>query len=172
MITPSTVYPRSAREAMSRWPTGVAVVTTADRDGWWWGFTAGTVGQVSERPPVVSVCLARQAHCRSVFTAADAWAVHVLREGQEGLAGRFRSGGADFDGLAVACGFEDVPLLDDVAVRLECRAVRWLPVGDQVLLLGEVIRARTGPHEPMVRIGDDFRRLARPTGADGPRLAA
>jgi flavin reductase (DIM6/NTAB) family NADH-FMN oxidoreductase RutF len=163
VITPATVYPCSVRDAMDHWPTGMAVVTTADRDGWWWGFTASAVSQVSERPPMISVSLERDAHCRPVFTAADAFAVHVLRTGQEALAARFSGGSADdFDDLAVECGFEDVPLLTDVAVRLECRPVSSMPAGDHVLLLGEVVRARTGPHDPLVYLDHGFRRLARP----------
>lgn len=166
MITPATVYPCSVHDAMAHWPTGMAVITTADRDGWWWGFTASSVSQVSERPPLISVCLDRDAHCRPVFTSADAFAVHVLRTGQEALADRFTNGAAnDFDGMAVECGFEDVPLLTDVAVRLECRPVNSMPAGDHVLLLGEVVRARTGPHDPLVYLDQGFRRLARPDRA-------
>lgn len=162
MITTATVYPCSARDAMAHWPTGMAVITTADREGWWWGFTASSVSQVSERPPLISVCLDRDARSRPAFAAADAYAVHVLRTGQEALAERFATDAAhDFEGVAVECGYEDVPLLTDVAVRLECRAVNTLPAGDHVLLLGEVVRARTGPHDPLVYLDQGFRRLAR-----------
>ena len=166
MIRTATVYPCSVRAAMAHWPTGMAVVTTADRDGWWWGFTASSVSQVAERPPLISVSLPRDARCRPVFTAADAYAVHVLRTGQEELAERFAHGAADdFDGMAVESGYEDVPLLTDVAVRLECRPVNAVPAGDHVLLLGEVVRARTGPHEPLVYLDQGFRTLARPDRA-------
>jgi flavin reductase ActVB len=158
----STVYPCSVRDAMANWPTGMAVITTADGDGWWWGFTASAVSQVSERPPMVSVSLGRDAHCRPVFTSADAYAVHVLRNGQEELADRFSGAPNDFDELPVTSGYEGVPLLDDVAVRLECRPVQSLPAGDHLLLLGEVVRARTGPHDPLVHVGQSFRRLTRP----------
>jgi len=163
MITTSTVYPCSVSDAMANWPTGMAVITTADRDGWWWGYTASSVSQVSARPPLISVCVDKDAHCRPVFTSADAYAVHVLRAGQEALAARFaHEAPNDFDNLAVSCGFEDVPLLDDVAVRLECRPMQSMPAGDHVILLGEVVRARTGPHDPLVHVGQGFRRLARP----------
>lgn len=162
MISAATVYPCSVRDAMRNWPTGMAVVTTADRDGWWWGFTASSVSSVSSRPPLVSVSLDRDARCRSAFTAADAFAVHVLRTGQEDLAERFGARGDDFQDVAVECGLEDVPLLCDVAVRLECRPVDVVPAGDHVLLLGEVVRARTGPGEPLVYLGEGFRKLARP----------
>lgn len=165
MITTATVYPVSVREAMTHWPTGMAVVTTADRDGWWWGFTASSVTQVSERPPLVAVGLERDAHSRPVFTAADAFAVHVLREGQEDLAERFGGDANDFGDMSVECGLEDVPLLTDVAMRLECRPVDTVPAGDHVLLIGEVIRARMGPRDPLVYVDHGFRRLARPDRA-------
>ncbi|HEY7594724.1 MAG TPA: flavin reductase family protein [Actinophytocola sp.] len=163
MIGTATVYPCSVRDAMAHWPTGMAVVTTADRDGWWWGFTASSISQVSARPPLLSVSLRRDSRSRPVFTATDAYAVHVLRAGQEGLADRFAHDAAnDFDDVAVECGYEDVPLLTDVAVRLECRPVDVVSAGDHVLLIGEVIRARTGPHDPLVYLDQGFRRLARP----------
>ncbi|GAB3458640.1 flavin reductase family protein [Actinophytocola sediminis] len=164
MINTSTVYPCSVSDAMANWPTGMAVITTADRDGWWWGFTASAVSQVSAKPPMISVCIDRDAHCRPVFTAADAYAVHVLRTGQEDLAAQFDGGVTDgFEDMVVGSGYEGVPLLDDVAVRLECRPVHHLPAGDHVILLGEVVRARTGPHDPLVYLGQGFRRLVRPT---------
>jgi flavin reductase ActVB len=163
MITTATVYPVPVRDAMTHWPTGLAVVTTADRGGWWWGFTASSVTQVSARPPLVAVGLERDARSRPVFTAADAFAVHVLREGQEDLANRFAADAAyDFDGVSVECGLEDVPLLTDVAMRLECRSVNTVAAGDHVLLIGEVIRARMGPRDPLVYLDQGFRRLARP----------
>ncbi len=167
MITAATVYPVSVRDAMRNWPTGMAVVTTADREGWWWGAMANSVASVSTRPPLISVCLDRDAGCRPALTAgsrpAAAFAVHVLRVGQESLARHFAEGaGSDFAGVPVECGFEDVPLLRDVVVRLECRAVNVLPAGDNVLVLGEVVRARIGPGEPLVWLGEGYRKLARP----------
>jgi flavin reductase ActVB len=157
----STVYPGSVRDAMEHWPTGVAVVTTADQDGWWWGCTADSFAAVSMRPPLISVCLYREHGCRPVFAAADSFAVHVLREGQEDLANRFACRDADFTDLAVERGYDDVPLLSDVAVRLECRTTSVVPAGDHVMLLAEVVRVRTGPGDPLVYLQRHFRHLSR-----------
>ncbi|HEV2781944.1 MAG TPA: flavin reductase family protein [Actinophytocola sp.] len=158
----STVYPASVSDAMAQWPTGIAVVTTADQDGWWWGCTADSFSAVSVRPPLVSVCLAREHRCRPAFTAADAFAVHVLRTGQEDVARRFgcRDAG-DFDGLAVERGLDDVPLLGDVAVRMECRTSNVVPAGDHVMLIAEVVRVRTGHADPLVYLRRTFRQLSR-----------
>ncbi|HEU5469451.1 MAG TPA: flavin reductase family protein [Actinophytocola sp.] len=163
MINSATVYPSSVRDAMARWPTGIAVITTADQGGWWWGCTADSFSPVSVRPPLISVCLDRQHRCRPAFAAADMFAVNVLRDGQEDLARRFAGSAADdFEGIAVERGFEDVPLLCDVSVRMECRTTSVVPAGDHIMLLGEVRRVRTGPGEPLVYLHRNFRRLHRP----------
>jgi flavin reductase ActVB len=168
MINTATVYPCSVRDAMAQWPTGIAVVTTADQDGWWWGCTTDSFSAVSRRPPLVSVCLEREHRCRPAFTAADLFAVNVLRIGQEELARRFAGGaGDDFDGVAVEHGIDDVPLLSDVSARMECRTTEVVPAGDHVMLLAEVVRVRTGPGEPLVYLRRNFRHLSRPD-----RLAA
>jgi flavin reductase ActVB len=162
MITTATVYPISVKEAMRDWPTGVAVVTTADREGWWWACTVSSVASVSTKPPLVAISIPRDAPGRQTFTAADALAIHVLRADQGPLADHFTKHPTDFDDLHVECGFESVPLLTDVAVRLECRPVNALPAGTSVLLLAEVVRARKAPGDPLVHVGDHYRRLARP----------
>jgi flavin reductase ActVB len=163
MIPEATVYPGSVRDAMAQWPTGIAVVTTADQDGWWWGCTADSFGPVSTRPPLISVCVDRQHRCRPAFTAADVFAVNVLRAGQEDLAMHFAGKDAcDFTDIAVEPGIDDVPLLCDVAVRMECRTTNVVAAGDHVMLLAEVVRVRTGPAEPLVYLRRHFRRLYRP----------
>lgn len=162
MITTATVYPSSVREALAQWPTGIAVITTADQDGWWWACTADSFGPVSMRPPLISVCLDRGHRCRPVFTAADTFAVNVLRAGQEDLARHFACKDAcDFEGIAVEHGIDDVPLLCDVPVRLECHTTNVVPAGDHGMLLAEVIRVRTGPGEPLVYLRRNFRQLSR-----------
>ncbi len=168
MITTATVYPISAREAMRNWPTGVAVVTTADREGWWWGCTVSSVASVSTKPPIIAMSILMDTDGRQTFTSADALAIHVLRAGQEEVAEHFARSSTNFDelqtnhGMRVECGFESVPLLCDVATRLECRLVNTLATGTNVLLLAEVIRARTGPGEPLVHVGEHYRTLTRP----------
>jgi len=168
MTTGATVYPISARDAMRNWPTGVAVVTTADREGWWWGCTVSSVAAVSTNPPLVAIGIPREAAGRQTFTTADAVAVHVLRAGQEALAEHFTRHPTDFDtiqsthGIGVECGFESVPLLSDVATRLECHPVNTLTTGTNILLVAEVLRARTAPADPLIHVGEHYRKLARP----------
>jgi flavin reductase (DIM6/NTAB) family NADH-FMN oxidoreductase RutF len=163
----ASVHAISARAAMRDWPTGVAVLTTADREGWWWGCPVNSVTSVSTRPPMVAVSISLNAAGRDTFTAADAFAIHVLRAGQEPLAAHFASDPTNFDavqtehGMAVECGLDAIPLLRDVATRLECRQVNTVKAGTNVLLLAEVVNARTGPGDPLIDVTEPHK-LARP----------
>ena len=83
------------RKAMARVASGVAIVTTSDADGRWWGFTASSFTPLSLDPPLILVCLSRDAGCRPAFTSAPAFRVNVLGVEHEQLAVRFATRGAD-----------------------------------------------------------------------------
>jgi flavin reductase (DIM6/NTAB) family NADH-FMN oxidoreductase RutF len=122
------------------------VATTADREGWWWGCPVDALTPLPTEPSRVTISIPRDAEGYRTFTTADAVAVHVLRTGQEALAGHFAKHPTDFDavqsthGFRVECGFAGVPLLVGVVSRLECRPVNVVTAGLKVLLLAEVVR--------------------------------
>jgi flavin reductase (DIM6/NTAB) family NADH-FMN oxidoreductase RutF len=161
MTTLATVHP--IRGALRNWPTGVAVLTTADRDGWWWGCTVNSVALVSTHPPIVSVSIPRDAPGQQVLTTAPAFAIHVLRADQEPLATHFAATPENFDNIDVECGFASVPLLREASTRLECRPVNTIPAGANTLLLGEVHQAHTTPGDPLIHLNTHYRKLAHPS---------
>jgi flavin reductase ActVB len=83
------------REAMSRFPSGVTLVTTVDADGDPRGFTATAFAGVSVEPPLVLTCLDRTADCHSAIFAARAFAVNILGSQHRALALKFATKGAD-----------------------------------------------------------------------------
>jgi flavin reductase ActVB len=133
------------------------ILTTADREGWWWACPATSVASVSVSAGqrLLAIGIAPDAAGRDTFATADALAIHVLRPEQEALADHFARHPTDFDtaqsthGAVLECGFESVPLLADVASRLECRRVNALTVDEKVVLLAKVIRTHpTAQHLP------------------------
>ncbi|GHH20991.1 flavin reductase family protein [Streptomyces rubradiris] len=148
------------RDCLARWPSGVAVVTTMDRDGARRGFTATAFSSLSSSPPLVLVCLDRSADCSPAFDAAEAMAVHLLRDDQEQLAMRFATKGADkYAGLPSTPGLARVPLLDGVLARLECELVNRFDGGDHVILIGRVRRSEVFAGQPLIYCGRAFRSL-------------
>lgn len=70
------------RAAMARFPSGVAVATTTDRDGNPRGFTASAFCSVSLSPPMVLHCLGRDAECHEAFASAGRLAISILAPGR------------------------------------------------------------------------------------------
>jgi flavin reductase ActVB len=126
---------------MASFPSGVTIVTTADASGRWWGFTATSFCSVSMDPPLVLVCLARNAECYPAFAAADSWAIHVIHHEHTELATRFATRGADkFAGASFFGAESGVPVLDGAAVTLHCSLHARHPGGDHDILVGLVER--------------------------------
>lgn len=136
------------RQAMTRFASGVTIVTTADAAGTWWGFTASAFSSLSLDPPLILVCLAASADSHPAFTSTAGFIVNVLGSEHADLALRFATKGADkFAGAQFRPGAADgFPVLDDALVSLKCTTHALHEAGDHTILIGEVgyIRIRPG----------------------------
>lgn len=146
------------RRAMSRWATGVAVVTSRGADGPR-GATTNAFTSLSLEPLLVLVALDEASNTLAAVRASGALAVNVLAAGQEELARRFAtkaSGTEKFAGIAHDEG--DVPVLDGVALWLRCALERELDGGDHALLVARPLEAGGDQDaEPLVFLGGSYR---------------
>jgi flavin reductase ActVB len=135
------------RQAMTRFASGITIVTTADAVGTWWGFTASAFSSLSLQPALILVCLATSADSHPAFTSVRGFIVNVLSREHESLALRFATKGVDkFVGTEFRPGAADgYPVLDDALVSLKCTTHERHEAGDHTILIGEVcyIRIRT-----------------------------
>lgn len=151
------------REAMASFPSGVTIVTTADADGRWWGFTATSFCSVSLDPPLVLVCLACDAECAPVFHTARQWVVHVIHPEHAELALRFATRGADkFADAGFVPNENGLPVLPGASVSLDCALHARYPGGDHTILVGEVEAVRLGADPPALYFRRGFRSLVSP----------
>ena len=74
--------PRSFRQALGCFATGITVVTSVGLDGEYLGFTANSFNSVSLDPPLVLFSLDRGAYSLKAFEAAGVFAINILREDQ------------------------------------------------------------------------------------------
>ena len=154
----------SLRHTLSRYATGVAVVTTMDNTGTPRGLTVNSFTSVSLDPPLVLWCLHRDSASHAAFLSAGGYAVNVLRSSQEGVARRFAGSHTNrFAGLAWHLGQAGLPVLDDALAHLLCRTHRRIELGDHLVIVGEVVSHEAGTGEPLVF--HDHRYL---TGTAGP----
>jgi len=149
------------REALGRWASGVTVVAT-ENQGRRAGLTASSFTSVSLDPPLILVCIDRRAESCEARRLAPHFAVSILATGQEPTALQMARPGPDkFAGLAFSPGsLHGQPLVDGALVHLECRNHRVDEGGDHLILLGEVLAARTFDASPLVYFYRRFRPLA------------
>src|SRR5881227_1799546 len=81
--------PRTLRDALGCFATGVTVVTCLTRDGSPAGLTVNSFTSVSLDPPLLLVCLAKPAASAAALIEATQFAVNVLQTGQQPASIRF-----------------------------------------------------------------------------------
>jgi flavin reductase ActVB len=140
------------RQTMSRYASGVTIVTTMDEDGTPWGLTANAVSSVSLHPPLVLVCIDKKANTYEVMTKASFFAINVLNRRQDELSLLFATRGADkFAAVPYQVGATGVPLLPDVSIAvIECRMFAQYPGGDHTIIVGEVVAASVSEGQPLL----------------------
>jgi 3-hydroxy-9,10-secoandrosta-1,3,5(10)-triene-9,17-dione monooxygenase reductase component len=131
----------SLREAMSRFPTGVSIVTTRDADGVPYGTTANALTSVSLDPPLLLICLAHTSRTLAVLRASGAFGVNLLGADAEQVARGFARSGASeaWDGVEHAAGPSGSPLFRGAHAAIECEVDAVHPAGDHDIVLGRVV---------------------------------
>jgi 3-hydroxy-9,10-secoandrosta-1,3,5(10)-triene-9,17-dione monooxygenase reductase component len=156
--------PRSFRDALGRFATGVAFVTAAP-DGEPTGLIVNTLTSVSLEPPLVSFNPSRSSLTWSRMRRTGRFGVNVLGRRHEPFAIRATPAGADrFAGLDWELGRSGVPLLNDALACLECEIVAEHSAGDHWIVVGRVDDLRVSPvNAPLVYFGGGFGALREPS---------
>jgi flavin reductase (DIM6/NTAB) family NADH-FMN oxidoreductase RutF len=137
---------------MSRFPTGVSVITTLSADDKPWGMTCSSLTSVSLNPPVLSVCIGIWSRTLAAVRTHGRLAVNLL--GVRGLtaAEAFASAApGQFDRIPwdPADG-SGLPRLRDAMAFAVCRVVGTHAVGDHVVVFGEVLSVDLGMEVPLL----------------------
>jgi len=131
------------RRVFGRFTTGVTVVTTGGTAPH--GMTANSFTSVSLSPPLVLICVLREAMMHEAVLEHGYFAVSVLSAGQEDLARYFADrhrprGIEQFDLLDWSPGqASGSPLLTGALAWLECSLTATYDGGDHSIFLGEVL---------------------------------
>jgi len=145
------VDPALFREAMSRFASGVTVVT-ARRGHARFGLTASSFASVSLEPPLVLVCVSKALQAHEVIEESGAFAVNILGVDQLEAALRFAGLKPEFpdrfEGFGWTAGVTGSPLLEGSVASLDCRLHASHPGGDHTIYVGEVLTAALTSDRP------------------------
>jgi 3-hydroxy-9,10-secoandrosta-1,3,5(10)-triene-9,17-dione monooxygenase reductase component len=142
----SAIEPRVFRRVLGHFLTGVAVVSTMDRNEPV-GLTVGSFFSISLDPPLVGFCAANTSKTWPIIKRAGRFCVNVLAADQEAVCRKFAGTGTNqFDGLTWATSDGGCPRLDNVIAWIDCDIEVIHEGGDHEICVG-LVRA----------LGDDRR---------------
>ena len=131
-------------EALRKYPLAVNVVTVG-RGGAENALTVSWATPASFEPPMFLVALDRLHYSIDFVKSTKNFAVNVLPEGQERLAGQFArqsmQGEDKLAGVAHREGETGSPILEDAVAFFDCELAFFVEAGDHYLLVGRVVDA-------------------------------
>ncbi len=149
-MEPAPIDPKLFREVMGGFATGVAIVTTKDRDALH-GMTVNSFTSVSLDPTLILVCFAKDARTMQAVRSRGAFVVNILEQRQEVLSDRFARRGEDhFEGIDVRMNGHDLPVLPGGLGHLVCDVETIYSGGDHDVVVGRVLHAEARTGMPLI----------------------
>ncbi|GAA1302527.1 flavin reductase family protein [Saccharothrix xinjiangensis] len=139
------------REMMSRFPSGVAVITAFDPDGTPRGMTCSSLCSATLDPPTLLVCLRTGSPTAAAVSGSGMFAVNLLHSRGRAAAELFASGfpqrfsRVPWDRPASEAGPH---LVDHAHTVADCAVSRTIPTGGHLIVLGRplaIVRRSTAP---------------------------
>ena len=134
--------------ALSRFVTGVTVVTSRDNENNIIGMTANSFTSVSLSPPTILLSVMRGRTLDAIQKSAR-FAVNVLPVAAKEISGHFA--GNAVPGLIPRFEKpEGMPKLEGTVAFFDCQVDRLIDVNDHTLLIGSVLQCTQNNNQPLV----------------------
>lgn len=154
------ISPDEFRAALSKFASGVTVVTTKDAAGNPHGITVSAFCSVSLEPPLILVCIEKDAGSHYAFGESKVFVVNVLSDEQIAHSNQFASPLEDkFNGIECEKGIEGAPILKDTLATLECKLVETCEGGDHTIFIGQIEKATINDGKPLLYFHGNYRAI-------------
>ena len=146
------------RSVMGHFATGVTVVASRASDGRPVGLTVNAFTSVSLDPPLVMVCIHKEADAHDPLLRAGHFGVSLLKAGQQELAVSFSEDDPEdrFRGLEVVDGPLGSPFLQGALAWIECEVTEVHSGGDHSIVLGKVEECEAREGDPLLFFRGDL----------------
>ena len=149
------------RNTLGRFASGVTVVTMQSDDGLDTsvrGITVSAFMSLSLEPPLVAVCIDKNANAHEPLVQSTHYGVSILNHTQSDISNHFAGRPSELD-----INFERVegfPVIQDALAHLVCRIVAQHDVGDHDLFVGQIEHLRYRDADPLLYFSGRYRSLA------------
>jgi 3-hydroxy-9,10-secoandrosta-1,3,5(10)-triene-9,17-dione monooxygenase reductase component len=133
-----SIDPRTFRDTLGRFASGVVVVTGIDEDGPL-GFTCQSFYSVSSDPPLISFSVMKTSTTYPRIQRTGSFAVNVLASDQQHISTQFALTGTD-KWAGVAWGKTDAgtPVINGSMMWVDCTVWAEHDAGDHLIVIGQV----------------------------------
>ena len=145
------------KDALSRFASGVTVVSTKDAAGKLHGITVSAFCSVSLEPPMVLICIEKATGSHYAFEESGAFVVNILSASQSSTSERFAAPFEDkFKDTEFYPGIDGIPILKGALASLECRLTFSYHGGDHSIFVGQVENVITQDGDPLVYFRGEY----------------
>ena len=148
------------KRVLSRWPSGVSVVTT-NHEGLLYGLTVSSFSSLSLDPPLVLVCLHNENRMPDMIRDSGGFAVSILGEEQQAASNYFARPGrepttafTEIDGQWTEW---NQPVVKGALAHLVCQLHALIPQGDHTITIGRVVGTHHREGSPLVYFDRAYR---------------
>ncbi|MEN8382827.1 flavin reductase family protein [Acinetobacter radioresistens] len=143
--------PRSLRQLLGQYATGITVVTALDVNQRKIGMTANSFTSVSLDPPLILWNIAKSATHFEDFRQAEYFAINILNEDQYLESNHFSKSADDkFEGLDDVDEYMGIPILNKSLTTFVCRQYELHEAGDHYIIVGQIEACRNQMGNPLV----------------------
>ena len=156
-MMPQAPSPQEFRRAMRHFPTGVTVVTSL-REGEPRGVTVSAFASVSLEPPMVLICINREARSYLYISTSKIFCVNILAGDQQALAERFagKIRERQFEGVEYDVDTTGAAVLRGTVSHLDCEVAQEHSAGSHSIFIGRVLSCASRPGSPLGYYNGDF----------------
>ncbi len=135
---------------MRHFPTGVTVVTSV-REGEPRGVTVSAFASVSVDPPLVLICINREARSYLYISTSRIFCVNILSGDQRALAERFagKLRERQFEGVEYDVEVTGAAVLRGTVAHLDCEVAEEHHAGSHSIFIGSVVSAKSRIGSPL-----------------------
>ena len=144
-----TVEPLQFRQALSKFASGVTVVSTLTPQGEPVGVTVSAFSSQSLEPPLILICLDHATSQLRAYTDGGHFCVNILAAGQRDVSNAFAFPGPKppFDVVNHKSGAFDLPVIQGTLASLICKREAVYPGGDHQIVTGRIHNIHIGEAE-------------------------
>ena len=142
---------KNLRKVLSKFATGVTVISTLDYEGNPVGMTANSFSSVSLEPPLVLWSIGVNQPSYDIFINAKGYSVSVLSSDQKDICNLFSSPKEDkFKEIEYIISDNGFPLIKKSLAWFDCIKWKNYPGGDHQILVGEIKNFYANEYDPLI----------------------